>query len=291
MVERDVFVDAVGVERLLPRDGVGAAKLWAASRTDARTLLPIVSALVVSSLVLLLAKSGLDIEVIPAVVAPLVTFLPGGALTTAVIELAAGDMVAGASRLVLGVMQLVLLAFGIVGGAQLVGLPDADILARSAEFPLGVAAPWAGVLAYGIGVYFHFSSRAGSLRWMLLVLYVAYAGQVVGGLVFGAPLSGLVGAMLMTPVAVFVATQPTGPPALVNFLPAFWLLVPGAIGLVGVTGILSQTEVASTASLGTTVVAIVSVAVGVVLGLGLSRLLGDYPRLDGGPVSVPRRAN
>ena len=37
----------------------------------------------------------------------------------------------------------------------------------------------------------------------------------------------------MTPVALAVARLPGGPPSQVTFLPAFWLLVPGAIGLIG----------------------------------------------------------
>ena len=85
-----------------------------------------------------------------------------------------------------------------------------------------------------------YSGRPGSLGWILLVLYVAYAGQVLGGLLFGSSLSAFVGAAVMTPVAVFVATQRTGPPTLVTFLPAFWLLVPGAIALVGVTQVMGE---------------------------------------------------
>lgn len=253
---------------------VGAAKLWSATRPEVRTLLPITAALVVSATVLLIARTGVSVEVLPAIVAPLVTFLPGGALTTSVIELAAGDMIAGASRLVLGLMQLVLLALGIVGGAQLVGLPASDVLRHTDTTPLGVLAPWLGVLVFGVGVYLHYSSRAGSLPWMLLVLYVAYAGQILGGVLFGGALSGLVGAMVMTPVALFVGTQPSGPPAIVTFLPAFWLLVPGAIGLVGVTEVFASTRADGVATLAGTGLAIIGIALGVLLGLGLGRVLG-----------------
>ena len=55
--------------------------------------------------------------------------------------------------------------------------------------------------------------------------------------------SGFVGALAMTPVAYVVATRPTGPPATVTFLPAFWLLVPGALGLIGVTEIATENDV------------------------------------------------
>ena len=56
-------------------------------------------------------------------VPPLVTFLPGGALTIATVELAAGQMVSGASRLVNGLVQLLLLAFGILAASALFDVP------------------------------------------------------------------------------------------------------------------------------------------------------------------------
>ena len=51
-----------------------------------------------------------------AMIAALVVFIPGVALTTAFLELTEGQMVAGSSRLVWGGTQLGLLAFGIVAG-------------------------------------------------------------------------------------------------------------------------------------------------------------------------------
>lgn len=80
----------------------------------------------------------------------------------------------------------------------------------------------------------------GSLGWLLLVLYAAWIGQYLGGLALGGYLSGFVGAIVMTPVAYLVQRRPSGPPALVSFLPAFWLLVPGALGLIGVAEYLGQ---------------------------------------------------
>jgi hypothetical protein len=43
----------------------------------------------------------------------LATFLPGAALTIASVELAAGQMVSGASRLINGLVELALRCFGI----------------------------------------------------------------------------------------------------------------------------------------------------------------------------------
>ena len=231
-----------------------------------RVLLPVLCAFGVSATVFALARSGLDLGGLPALVAPLVTFLPGALLTTAVIELSTGQMISGAGRLAAGGMQLVLLALGILAGAQLVG-GSGDGLAETAAQPLGAYAPWLGVAVFGIGVVVHHCARPASTGWIILVLYVAYAGQVLGGLFFGGVLSAFFGALVMTPVAMFAATQKSGPPTLVSFLPAFWLLIPGALGLVGVAKYLGDERNDGAASLVTAGATMVGIALGVLLGL------------------------
>jgi uncharacterized membrane protein YjjB (DUF3815 family) len=165
-------------------------------------------------------------------------------------------------------MQLVLLALGIIAAAQLVGVPPESVLDVAAR-PLGPLAPWIGVALFGVGVVVYRCARPAALGWIVLVLYVAYAGQVIGGLFFGNALSGFFGALLMTPVAMLVATRPSGPYPFVSFLPAFWLLVPGALGLVGVTQILGENRNDGVASLVTTGGTMAGIALGVLLGLSI----------------------
>lgn len=225
-------------------------------------------AFLVSLTVLLLARTTLDIGVFAPLIAPLVTFLPGALLTTSVIELSTGEMTSGAGRLAAGVMRLVLLALGIVAAAQLVGVPVTTVVQDPAQ-PAGLIAPWIGVGVFGVGVMVNQVARRAAMGWIILVLYVAYAGQVLGGLFFGGVLSAFFGALVMTPVAMLVATRPSGPYPFVSFLPAFWLLVPGALGLVGVTKVLGENTVGGTSSLVTTGVTMVGIALGVLLGLAL----------------------
>ena len=252
--------------------GVGVIKQLAATRRLAiQVFLPVLCAVLVAAAVALLGRTAVSPALLPPILGALVTFIPGGLLTTAVIELATGQMISGASRFVYGALQLVLLSLGIVAGLQLVGIPAVTV-AETGTSVIGAIAPWIGVLIFGVGVLLSYSGRPGSLSWMLLVLYVAYAGQVLGGLLFGSSLSAFVGAAVMTPAAVFVATQRTGPPTLVTFLPAFWLLVPGAIALVGVTQVMGAARVDGVSSILAAGVTIVSIALGVVFGLGL----GDW---------------
>jgi uncharacterized membrane protein YjjP (DUF1212 family) len=246
---------------------VGVMRLWVDRfRPALRVVLPVASAFVVSATVFLLARGGLHTNLLAPLIAPLITFLPGALLTTAVIELATGQMMSGSGRLVSGGVQLVLLAFGIVAGAQLVGVPELSVGAEPAAAPLGPIAPWIGVLAFGVGVLLSYAGPASALGWMLLVLYVAHAGQVIGGLLFGGLVSGFFGALLMTPVATFAATQRTGPPTMVTFLPGFWLLAPGAISLAGVAQILGQARADGFTAVFGAGATFVAIALGVVLG-------------------------
>jgi uncharacterized membrane protein YjjP (DUF1212 family) len=255
---------------------VGAAQL--ALRALPGTLevvLTVTASFAVSTVVLLLARAVPDLGVLPAIVAPLVLFLPGGLLTTGVIELATGQMLSGAGRVAAGTMQLVLIAGGIVAGAALVGVPELDL--TSAGQPLGPLAPWAGVVLFGIGTVVYRCGRPRSTGWVVLVLAVAYGAQVVGDALLGGILSAFVGALAMTPVALAVARFPSGPSPLASFLPAFWMLVPGALGLVGVTSLLDGSS-GGVPTLVTTAATMVAIALGVLVGLAGARALPGAAR-------------
>jgi uncharacterized membrane protein YjjP (DUF1212 family) len=257
--------------------GLTGTLLLAGSRVPPRfqVLLTVAASFSVSLAVFLLARTGLNFDVAPSLIAPLVTLLPGALLTTSVIELSTGQMISGAGRLAAGSAQLVLLGLGILAAAALVGVPAFDLTAT--EPALGAVGPWLAVGLFGIGIVMNLCARPSSLGWILLVLYVAYGGQVLGGLFFGGVLSAFVGAAVMTPVADLVARQRTGPPAIVSFTPAFWLLVPGALGLVGVAALLNGDSTGTT-TLVTTVETIVAIALGVLVGRALSIIVSARER-------------
>jgi uncharacterized membrane protein YjjB (DUF3815 family) len=114
----------------------------------------------------------------------------------------------------------------------------------------------------------------------MVVLLTAWLGQVVGERLVGGAVSGFFGALVMTPVALAIARMPGGPPSQVTFLPAFWLLVPGALGLIGVTEIVGDPATATLEDLVEPIGAIVSVALGVLAGVSLYRgVVTARPRL------------
>ncbi len=249
---------------------VGLIKLASAGRSVLSVPLPVVTATAVSSLVFLAIRHGLPIDPLHALIPPLVTFLPGGMLTLGMVELAYGDMVSGASRLTSGFVQLVLLAFGLGIGAALTGYFPADLVYSAGLSVTLPWAPWAGVLVFGLGVYFHFSGPRNSLQWLLLVLFLAFAAQRLAVGIVGSEISGFFGTLVATPVAYLIEMKFRGPPAAVTFLPGFWLLVPGSLGLLSVTRMMSD-RAAGIDGLITVIFVIASVALGTLVGASIYR--------------------
>ncbi|BFU43210.1 threonine/serine ThrE exporter family protein [Krasilnikovia sp. MM14-A1004] len=253
---------------------VGALKVFAGRWTSAQILMPVIASFVVAALTLIAADSGWADAEARAMIAPLVTFLPGAVLTMGVVDISAAQLVTGASRLVAGTLQLVLLAFGLLGAVQVVGLPRPDVVVVTSEYRLGAWAPWLGVFLVGVGNYLYRSAPRRSLGWLCLVLYAAWVGRYLGEQVFSGYMSGFTGALLMTMVAYVVERRPSGPPALVSFLPAFWLLVPGGVSLIGVTEVLNSGAAAATPDLIGATGTIMAIALGVLCGYPMYRRLG-----------------
>ncbi|MEV4343990.1 threonine/serine exporter family protein [Actinoplanes sp. NPDC049596] len=252
---------------------VGALKLIGARWASVQMIMPVTAAFTVAATTFLLADTGWADPDLKAMVAPLATFLPGAMLTMGVVEISAAEMVTGASRLVTGVLQLFLLAFGIVGATQTVGLPRANSQLTAFQDPIGPWAPWLGALIVAIGSYLVHSAPRRSLIWLCLVLYAAWTAQYLGNLLVGGYLSGFVGALVLTVVAYLVEHLPSGPPALVSFLPGFWLLVPGALSLIGVTEYLSANQSQASQDLLNALASMLAVALGVLCGHPVYRAL------------------
>jgi uncharacterized membrane protein YjjB (DUF3815 family) len=233
-------------------------------------LLSVTTAFAVTWVAFQVAAPLLDTPALDIVIPSLVTLLPGAALTMATVELSTGSMLAGSSRLVYGLQRLLLLTFGIAMGVEVAGIPPASGNTQS----LGAWAPWVGVLVFGVGQYIASSAPRRTLGWLLLVLYVAYAAQAGSGLLLGSLGASFVAGAVVLPVAYAVQQRPSGPPVPVTFLPAFWLLVPGALGLQGVAEIVGADEAAGLGDFLNALLSIVAIAVGVLVGSSFAERIG-----------------
>jgi uncharacterized membrane protein YjjP (DUF1212 family)/uncharacterized membrane protein YjjB (DUF3815 family) len=247
---------------------VGAVKLLVRPGSYAAILLPVGAAFVIAMFAFAGAEFRIIDEPLQVLIPPLVTLLPGGILTTGIQELAAGDMMAGSSRLGYGVAQLIFLTFGIVAAITITGIP-ASVALLSTHRPLGDFAPWIGVLLLSVGFYLYYCGPPRSLYYLTFVLLVAYGGQLLGSLLLGNIFGSFTGAVLLTVAAYMVQSLPGAPPAVVCFLPAFWLLVPGAAGLIGLTQTAAGSQLPTS---GFSVAgSVVAIALGVLAGTAVYR--------------------
>lgn len=254
------------------------AVLVAAARRSAllQTLLPIVAAFAVTCLVLAANDASWLDGPLRTVLPPLAILLPGAALVTGMSEVAAGAMVAGTARLVFGAVQLLLFSVGVLSAVTVMGT-DASDLGNVRLENLGPWSPWVGLVLIAVGVVVNVSAPRGAVWWILIVLASTFATQTVAQSHYGVAVAGFLGAAVAALVAAAIQRIPAGPPALVVFQPAFWLLVPGSLGL------LSTTQLAVDRSGGlqeviTTVAVIVAIALGVLVGSAVGRAVDQLGR-------------
>src|SRR5690606_31246470 len=120
----------------------------------------------------------------------------------------------------------------------------------------------------------------------LFALVVAYSGQMLGHMLLGATLSGLIGALLAVPAIYLVTHFSSAPPPAVLLTCAYWMMVPGSLGFIGLTETVSGTA-GGTDTLIQPVGAIFAIAIGMVVGTGISRDTGAFARAWQRTHSVP----
>ncbi|MGV0838274.1 threonine/serine ThrE exporter family protein [Mycolicibacterium thermoresistibile] len=241
-------------------------------------LVPVVSAFVVAvASIAVVEYLELDHIGLRALIPPLAMFLPGAAITVAVIELTAREIISGSARLVAGFMQLAQLAFGILIAAQVLGEDESRLSAEPLN-KLGSWAPWLGVAVYAVGVMLFFAPPRRFLPWLLLVSYAAFTAQYLGDLALGSYASGFCGGLVLTVCALMLSERAGAPPAITMILPGFWLLVPGSMGLIGIAELFGAD---GDSALGVTFISMISVALGLQAGLVLWQLLGRFRRRAG----------
>jgi len=264
----------VGLGLLVVRDGRALAALAVlgfavgvlriiAERVNVLSLaLPVLAAMLVTALAYRFAPD-LGLSAPALIIPPLVAFLPGTALTLGAQEIATRSMISGASRMVSGIYMLLLLSFGIYAGYAIADTAQPHVETST----LGWWGPLVGVVVFGIGMYVNSSAPKGSLLWLLVMLLITFGAQQLGAYVGESNFSAFTGGLVVVPIATLVQKL-KGPPAQVAILPAFWLLVPGALGLAGVTGLVSLGP--GNQGLVNAFLTVVAVALGVLVGSSLT---------------------
>lgn len=212
------------------------------------------------------AEDGLLRVISPALVAT----LPGMSLTIGAMELASSQIVSGSSRLMYGASQLALMLFGVAIGISMAG----DLAPRAPTALMGSWSLYLAIVVVAIGLYYYLSAPRGSLFWLMAAIAVVLLAQSAAANVMSASHSGFVGAIVGVPFSMLAARIRTSPPAIVMMLAGFWSLVPGAMSFQAVGD--AAAGVPNSASLAATGSAILSIALGTLVGWSIFRTLDNH---------------
>ena len=239
-----------------------------------KALLPTVAAFLVSVAVFGAANAGLLEGPLRTVLPPLAVLLPGALVVNGMSELAAGHMQAGSARLTYGLVQLGLFAVGLLMATALLRVPSSTLANLRVDEIGWVGAP-VGLLLIGSSICLMEGVPLRMQGWVLLVLSLAFGAQVAGQQLGSIALGGFLGAVAASLGASVVELRRPQLARLVLFLPAFWLLVPGSLGLVGVTELAAGRESVSDVALGVMGV-VIAISLGLLVGSALGRSLRGW---------------
>lgn len=249
--------------------GVPVGLLFLASQGRERLALiaPFAGSVLVSTLVLIAYKhSWIDGGPIQLMVPALFIFIPGDALSAAMLELADGRVTAGASRLVASLAILLMLGFGALVATVLVHVPQSFLFDVNVPGNLGPLLVWGGWVVFALGVMLVFSMAPRDFPWALLLVLLTAGAAALGSAAFGDPIGTFLGAVAMTVTALWLGRRAALPPAYVLYLGAFYVLTPGSHGLRGIESWIGGSRVQGSTGVADMLGLLTAIALGMLVG-------------------------
>ena len=254
---------------------VGILLIISRDRTRFLLILPVIAALIVSSLFLYSIQIGLITGSVAMLLPALAYFLPGATLTTGMFELAYGEIISGASRVIYGTAILFLILFGVLVGIQITGIAPESLFVANTMNGLGWWAPYLGVITFALGMYLLMSIRNKDMPWVILILYIAFFGQQIGNHFVGGFFGAFSGSLLMAISGTIIERRDHKTPSFVSIMPAFWILVPGSLGFMSLATFVNQHYFAALSDATVVAMTIVAISLGLLLGAVITEPLKE----------------
>lgn len=216
--------------------GISVLALWQRAELS-RLLNPLSAGLVTLAGTL---WCGLDPQtaLMPAVIAGMITLVPGMDLTAATRELATGHQVSGAARLASTMVVFALLTVGLALGSwvaqQFIGPVP---IVRGSALPGWMVPIGLGTAALGFVVLFQALWR--DWVWVTLACLLAWTASTFGSLLGSPVLAAFIGALMVGVAGNFFARWSKRPGSIMH-LPGLILLVPGSIGMRSLSALVGQ---------------------------------------------------
>jgi uncharacterized membrane protein YjjP (DUF1212 family) len=219
---------------------IAAISLWSSVKGTLAALMPVLLTFISALAITLWALHQGFPDPVRVAVIPVLTLIPGAALTTALIELTAGAMISGSARLVYALVVLLSMAFGLALAIDLVGIGSRNLQDLTTnQAPSWVL--WIAPLIFGLGNILYFCPPRRVWFWLVVVAFGTF--WINQGLqqVMKPAFAGGVALGIALLVAWAINAHVKGNPSvLVMFLPTFWLMVPGSMGFVAISGAITE---------------------------------------------------
>jgi len=164
-----------------------------------------------------------------ATLAGIIILVPGLGLTTAIVEVARGHLVAGATRLTGAAVLFLSIGLGVYFAAAVRDQLWAQSLAVNSFAPLPWWAAFVAVPFASLSFLVVLKARPREIGWVLAAGAASFSGVWLGGHALGPIAGAFLGALLTSLLARFYARGGTRPMA-VTLVPGILLLVPGSLG-------------------------------------------------------------
>ncbi|MSR38662.1 MAG: threonine/serine exporter family protein [Planctomycetes bacterium] len=168
-----------------------------------------------------------------AIIASIVPLLPGLTFTTALAELAMQHLAAGSARLLGAIAVLVTMTVGIGLGGRLGAVVFGEFTDRLSA-PLGPIVSALSILCAALAYSVLLRASWRQVPWVLVAILACAAGSWFGSIWFDRELSAFFGALAVA-LAANVYSHLFRRPAAVLRTPGLLLLVPGSLGLRGLS--------------------------------------------------------
>lgn len=173
------------------------------------------------------AACGLPLNVPFVILSSIIFFIPGLGLTVALMEISAGHLISGSSRLVDASMLLVKLFFGALGGMALAKflLDGGAAVMPPAHLPEWRIWPAVAGLSLALGIALNIPHR--KILWGLLSAVIAFGSARIGGAWFGMYAGMFLGALAVGLFSNLYSRITRGPGSIL-MTQGIILLVPGS---------------------------------------------------------------
>ncbi len=221
---------------------IGCITLLAASRPQLAVASDAISALVATTVAVVVSAFVVPLAIKSVVLASLIILVPGMSLTTAVREISSQHLVSGMARMGGAMSTLLKLTFGTIAATQLCAA--VGITAR--DFALPALPTWTDFPALLVAaIAFAILFRAARRDWPVVIVAVVVGylatrwGGAISGSLPGAPVGVFLGGLLLGALANVYARFAHRPGAVIRE-PGILLLVPGSVGFRSVSFLLER---------------------------------------------------